>query len=84
MGNDSGPTHLAAAVGCPTVALFGPTDPARWAPVGAHVVAIDDHAEGAAWPGVDRVEAALGALLAASAGDTARDLAHAGAEDPWR
>ena len=37
VGNDSGPTHLAAAVGCPTVALFGPTDPAVWAPLGRHV-----------------------------------------------
>ena len=34
VGNDSGPTHLAAAVGCPTVAVFGPTDPAVWAPIG--------------------------------------------------
>jgi len=34
VGNDSGLTHLAAVVGCPTVALFGPTDPARTAPVG--------------------------------------------------
>ncbi len=30
IGNDSGPTHLAAAVGCPTLALYGPTDPALW------------------------------------------------------
>lgn len=28
IGNDSGPTHVAAAVGCPTLAIFGPTDPA--------------------------------------------------------
>ncbi len=34
VGNDSGLTHLAAVVGCPTVALFGPTDPDRTAPVG--------------------------------------------------
>jgi ADP-heptose:LPS heptosyltransferase len=27
-------THLAAALGVPTVAVFGPTDPARWAPRG--------------------------------------------------
>ncbi len=32
IGNDSGITHLAAAVGTPVVALFGPTDPRVWAP----------------------------------------------------
>ena len=34
IGNDSGITHLAAAVGTPVVALFGPTDPRIWAPRG--------------------------------------------------
>jgi lipopolysaccharide heptosyltransferase II len=33
--NDSGPMHLAAAVGTPVIALFGPTDPARTGPYGA-------------------------------------------------
>jgi hypothetical protein len=37
IGNDSGITHLAAAVGAPTLALFGPTDPHVWAPRGEHV-----------------------------------------------
>ena len=37
VGNDSGITHLAAAVGVPVVALFGPTDPVRWAPRGGRV-----------------------------------------------
>ncbi len=37
IGNDSGPTHLAAALGVPTIALFGPTDPATWAPLGREV-----------------------------------------------
>lgn len=32
VGNDSGPLHLAAAMGIPTLALFGPTDPARYRP----------------------------------------------------
>ena len=33
--NDSGPMHLAAAVGTPVIAPFGPTDPARTGPYGA-------------------------------------------------
>ena len=37
VGNDSGPTHLAAMLGLPTLALFGPTDPALWAPRGRRV-----------------------------------------------
>jgi len=34
VGGDSGPTHLAAALGIPLVALFGPTDPERNGPRG--------------------------------------------------
>lgn len=37
VGQDSGITHLAGLMGVHTVALFGPTDPDRWAPRGAHV-----------------------------------------------
>jgi heptosyltransferase III len=37
VGHDTGVTHLAAAVGTPTVALFGPTDANVWAPLGNHV-----------------------------------------------
>jgi heptosyltransferase-3 len=32
LGPDTSVTHLAAAAGCPTVALYGPTDPRRWGP----------------------------------------------------
>jgi heptosyltransferase-2 len=31
---DSGPAHMSAAVGTPTLAIFGPTDPERWRPFG--------------------------------------------------
>jgi len=44
VGHDSGVSHLAAAWGAPTLALFGPTDPSVWAPVGprVHVVRSPD------------------------------------------
>ncbi len=37
IGNDSGISHLAAAIGLPSVVLFGPTDPLIWAPRGDNV-----------------------------------------------
>ena len=37
IGNDSGITHLAAAVGAPVIACFSTTDPAVWAPRGPRV-----------------------------------------------
>jgi heptosyltransferase-3 len=39
-GHDTGVSHLAAAVGTPTIALFGPTNPNVWAPLGRHVQVI--------------------------------------------
>jgi len=40
VGNDSGITHLAAAIGLPTVAIFGTTDPYLWQPLGDHVTVV--------------------------------------------
>jgi hypothetical protein len=37
VGNDSGITHLAGLAGCPTIAIFGPTDPLLWKPQGRMV-----------------------------------------------
>lgn len=37
VGNDSGVSHLAAAVGTHTTAIFITTDPSRWRPMGPHV-----------------------------------------------
>ncbi len=39
--NDSGPMHLAAALGVPCIALFGPTDRRRTAPAGRGHVVLD-------------------------------------------
>lgn len=38
--NDTGVMHVAGAVGARCVAVFGPTDPLRWKPVGDRVVAV--------------------------------------------
>jgi Glycosyltransferase family 9 (heptosyltransferase) len=54
IGNDSGVSHLAAALGVPTVAVFGPTDPAVWAPLGPVVYAVAPRGD-APWPTVDDV-----------------------------
>ncbi len=40
VGNDSGPLHLAAAVGTPTVGLFGPTNVGNFRPIGPGSVAL--------------------------------------------
>jgi ADP-heptose:LPS heptosyltransferase len=40
VGNDSGITHMAAALGLPTVAIFGPTDQRVWAPRGEEAVVV--------------------------------------------
>jgi lipopolysaccharide heptosyltransferase II len=42
--NDSGPLHLAAALGVPTVSLFGPENPGLYGPVGdSHLVFYSNH-----------------------------------------
>lgn len=40
IGNDSGPMHLAAAVGTKTIGLYGPGDPRRFGPVGDNCLTI--------------------------------------------
>ena len=52
VGNDSGISHLAAAVGSPVVAIFLTTDPKIWSPRGPHVIALEN-------PSIDDVAAAV-------------------------
>jgi heptosyltransferase III len=40
IGHDTGVTHLAAALAVPTIALFGPTDPMIWCPLGENVTMV--------------------------------------------
>ncbi len=51
VGNDSGPTHLAALIGTPVVAVFGPTEPEVWRPLGrsVRVVRGSPASEGGRW-----------------------------------
>lgn len=64
IGCDSGPTHLAAQLGVPTLALFGPTDPAIWRPVGPAVRVLAPSQPGLmSWLQTDVVEAAARELV---------------------
>ncbi len=40
LGNDSGPMHIAAAVGTQTIGLYGPGNPARFGPVGSNAYTV--------------------------------------------
>jgi heptosyltransferase-1 len=40
IGGDTGPMHLASALGVPVVAIFGPTNPARNGPFGTRSIVL--------------------------------------------
>lgn len=62
--NDTGPAHLAAAVGAPLLSVLGPTLPGQWAPWGPNVDIIRHWPE---WPSVEAVLARSATLLERSA-----------------
>jgi heptosyltransferase-3 len=65
IGNDSGITHLAAAVGIRTVVVFGPTDPAIYAPLGPTVTILQsDTPDFAGAISAEIQQRAIAALLA--------------------
>jgi len=61
--NDTGIMHIAGAVGSRCVAVFGPTDPARWKPVNQTVVAVKGRDGAIESVEADEVLAAAAALL---------------------
>ena len=78
VGNDAGPTHVAAAVGCPTLAIFGPSDPAVSGPlpISSEVTILRPETvpKPFSWangPTVDEAIAAAARLLAGSEGQVA-------------
>ena len=63
VGNDSGPSHLAGIIGLPAVALFGPSNPQHWRPMGPRVRVV----QGASMDQIEvqQVHEALAAAVAA-------------------
>lgn len=60
VSNDTGPAHLAAAVGTPVLSVLGPTKPEQWAPWGPQVQIVRRWPD---WPSVDEVSARAAAML---------------------
>lgn len=64
ISNDTGPGHMAAALGTPLVSVLGPTDAAQWGAWGPGVHTVQGTAAG--WPAAETVERAVAGVLAAS------------------
>jgi heptosyltransferase-2 len=65
VSNDTGPAHMAAAVGAPLVSVMGPSDPTLWRPRGpeGRVAVLGGQGR---WPGADEVLAAVRRAVALS------------------
>jgi heptosyltransferase II len=68
VANDTGPAHMAAALGRPTLSVLGPTEAARWAPWGPGVTVLQKPPLGdvTQWPSADEGLALTRQLLGAS------------------
>lgn len=63
VANDTGPGHIAAAVGAPLLSVLGPTDAAQWAPWGRQVQRVQSLQAPGGWPALAEVARRAQALL---------------------
>ena len=81
VSGDSGPMHLAVAVGTPTIAIFGATNPARHGPYGARNTVLHDPMPGLVTPGRRPTEAEGAACMARVTPDRVLDAVE-GMQEP--
>lgn len=74
IGGDTGPMHLAAALGVPVVAIFGPTDPARNGPFATRSIVLRSPASTNSYSHVSRPDDGLLAISAAQVVAAARQV----------
>ena len=63
VGNDSGVTHLAALADCTGVAMFGPSDPTVWRPLGRRVFVVQAETNNTQDVSLDAVMSPLRAMM---------------------
>jgi heptosyltransferase-1 len=81
VGGDTGPMHLAAALGVPVVALFGPTDPARNGPYSARAKVLRSADSVTSYSHVDRSDAGLARITPDEVVAAAEVLLKSGSSD---
>ncbi len=78
IGGDSGPMHLAATLGVPVVAIFGPTDPARNGPYGTRAKVLRSSQSRTSYSHVAAREPGLMAITVDQVVEAATDLLRSG------
>jgi len=66
IGNDSGITHVAAALEIPVVAIYGPTDPVLWGVLGKNVTILSCHSRAMTDLKVETARDAVTSIISAS------------------
>ncbi len=78
IGGDSGPMHMAAALGIPVVALFGPTDPARNGPYATRSLVLRDAQSRTSYSHTPTEDPGLAAITVDQVVEAARKLLQGG------